>query len=640
MAKRALIIEDDEAVARALEALCRKLGIETSVTKNGRDGLDQACKNAPDAVVLDLLLPGMDGFKIAEGLRAAGSRAALLVISGVYRDGKVARDLVVRHGADFLQKPLKLDEVSAWLDRRLDLRTAMPETPSPASSGRAAEPLHPAPPMSGMLATKPFAVLLMELSRAKASGTLDLVKGDARKRIFLHFGQVRFAQSNIKAENIGGMQVAEGTLSEESFRAAIEHAKTEGIGLPKALALQGDLTHDALLKAARRQVEEVCITALAWKEGAFRFAPGSTEHIQDARRDSLALLCGGYQRYVSAEAAKEQLAPLSSRTIGRSSDFDRSLFVLRSAFGGETLTPLVNGRLTVGELCERARPDDLPLLAAMVQLGLAVVTPAEAGAQKAPAVRGSGPPRSHTSEEEAARSLILSEHERVREAPDLFAVLRLPRGATIEEVKSAYRVCAKRFHADAFAGLELDEASGVLTELFASFSQAHAVLADPRRRADYELLLERQEAGLPTSVEVIFKAEAAFDRGDALVKQGRIVDAEMAFKEALKLDPSVAQYHVALAQAILKGRGAVGLPEAHKILSKALALSPENPEARLLMAQVLDQEGDPKAALKLIDEVLAADPMSVEAGRVYRALKERMKKSGQSKGLLDKLLKH
>ncbi|MBI5543833.1 MAG: tetratricopeptide repeat protein [Deltaproteobacteria bacterium] len=126
---------------------------------------------------------------------------------------------------------------------------------------------------------------------------------------------------------------------------------------------------------------------------------------------------------------------------------------------------------------------------------------------------------------------------------------------------------------------------------------------DPKRRADYLALLARQEAGLPTDMEVIFKAEGIYNRGDALIKHGRFGEAEVDLKEALKLDPSVAQYHVALAQAMLKGRGDAGCREARDVVAKALKLNPWHLPAKLLLAQVMDQEGDTRAALKLVEEL-------------------------------------
>lgn len=637
MPKTALIIEDDESQAKALQALCQKLGLEASFARNGKEGFEQAAANPPDLLLLDLLVPGMDGFKIADGLKSKGVAPAILVVSGVYKDPKVAKEFADRYAADFFQKPYKADDLSACITRRLRLASttgSMPAIPKRAS-GEAPAVL---PPMDGSLRDKPFHALLLELSRGKASGTLELTQGQVKKRIFLHFGQVRFAQSNVKAENVGGMQVAEGTLSDDRFKAAVVKARDERIGIGEALAVAGVISYDELAKATRRQVEEVVVTAFNWTDGRYTYVSGATDKIQDSRHDPIALLLTAHKRYLNGDKARALLAPLAKGTISRGPDFDRLLFTLRSVFPGESLTPTINGRLTVAEVAAKAKPDELPLLAAVVQMGLAVVSGVEI-AKKAVA-RPSAPSRRLNAEEEAAAETIGQEHARVMAAKDLFAVLRLQRGASVEECKASYLQLAKRFHADSYAGLELGEATEKLREMFARISEANSTLTDPKRRADYQVLLERQDAGLPTDMEVIFKAEAAFNRGDALIKQGRFSDAEAALKEALKLDGSVAQYHVALAQAVLKGHGASGLSEALQILDKALQINPEHVAAKLLKADVLEQQGDPRAALKLVDEVLGADPSNMAADSQHRAIRERHRKGKESnKGLLGKLFK-
>jgi CheY-like chemotaxis protein len=636
MAKTALIVEDDEATAKVLAALCSQLGLEASICRNGKEGLEQARAMSPDLVLLDLLLPGMDGFKVAEGLKAAGLRSRLIAISGVYKDPKLAKDFADRFGGEFFQKPVRNDELSEAIGRLLGLAKPQPapEAPRRASLEALASTVGP---MEGSLRERPFVRLVMELFRGRASGTLDLTQGQMRKRVFFNRGFVRFAQSNIKAENVGGMQVAEGTVTEEQFRAAVGRARAERIGIGEALALAGVISYDALAKAQRRQVEEVCVTAFTWRDGSFKFTPGDTDRIQDARHDPVAVVLAAYRRFVTPEHARAQLSAYAKGLAARGPDFDRSLFTLRGVFPGETLTPMINGRQTVSEIVARARPEDLVLLWALIDLEIATLSGLERPKQPARQV-AAAPARPYTVEEEAARALIAAEYERVMNAPDLFAVLRLTRGASPEDAKAAYLPLAKRFHADAFSGLMLGEAEDKARDLFARIVEAHATLTDPVRRADYEVLLERKDAGLPTDMEIIFKAENAYSRGDALVKQGRLGEAEAAFREALKLDASVAQYHVALGQVLLKGRGATAAAEAREALDKALAINAELPLARTLKAVALDMEGDSKAAEKLLREVLAMQPDNVDANREWRALKERQKKN-DGKGLLGKLFK-
>lgn len=631
--KTALIIDDDEASAKLLGDFCEKLGLRVAgVARNGREGLERARALSPNLVLLDLLLPGLDGFKVAEGVRAAKLPSALAVVSGVYKDARVARELAQRFDADFFAKPLKVDQLEQALARRLGL------TPRREAAVKAAPSAPSAPPEArqhGSLGERPFGPLLMDLSRTRATGILELERQRARKRIFLHCGQVRFAQSNLRAENVGGMQVAEGVLSEEVFRRALQRARAERAAVGEVLLAEGHLSEDALFGALQRQVREVCISALAWQEGTFDFAPGSVDAIQNLRQDPLALLLEGFKRTLSPEQARDRLASWAQGAVGRGPEFDRALFVIRSVFAGETLTPLINGRLGASEIAARARREDLSLLVAVLELGLGKVA-AQPGTAEAPACSAPAPSQPSTPEEEAARALIEAEHRRVVNAADLFSVLGLKRGAGADEVRTTYLTLAKRFHADSFSGLALGDAQGKLGELFARIAEANATLVDPRRRADYDIFLERKEAGLPTDVGVIFQAEAAHARGDALMKQGRFPEAEAAIKEALKLNGSVAQYHAALGQVVLRGRGGSGLNEARASFGKALALNPDFIPAKLGKASVLQLEGKPKAAESLLREILLAQPSNTEASQQLRALRG-LSKRDEGKGLLGKL---
>jgi curved DNA-binding protein CbpA len=488
--------------------------------------------------------------------------------------------------------------------------------------------------MEGTLETKGYPALLMELFRGKASGVLDLRSGQMKKRLYLNRGFIRFAQSNIKVENVGGMQVAEGKLAEDQYSAAVARARAENIGVGEALATAGLLSYEAVAAATRRQVEEVCVSAFPWQEGVFKFTPGSTENVQDVRHNPLQVLLAGVKRFVSAEVARERLVALAKGTASRGADFDRELYTMRNLFTGETVTPMINGRLKVEEIVARARPQDLPLLWGLLHTTMATLSGVELGTKAAAAA----PTRAFTQEEEAARALVDAEYLRIVRATDLYLVLKVPRTATGEAIKAAYLPLAKRFHADAFSGLSLGDAEAKAREVFGKLAEANATLCDPKKRADYDVLLDRKDKGLPTDLDVIFRAEAAASRADALLKQGRTGDAEAAAKEALKLDASVAQYHVTLGQAILKGRGATSASEARGCFDKALSLNPEFHTAAVYKAMALELEGEPKQAEKLLREVLLTQPENVDAARELRALKERSRKD-ENKGLLSKLFK-
>ena len=68
-----LIVEDEYAVARGIQYALQQEGYEVALARSGEEGLEFATNQAPDLVVLDVRLPGMDGFETLRRLRAVGS---------------------------------------------------------------------------------------------------------------------------------------------------------------------------------------------------------------------------------------------------------------------------------------------------------------------------------------------------------------------------------------------------------------------------------------------------------------------------------------------------------------------------------------------------------------------------------------
>jgi two-component system response regulator MtrA len=74
-----LLIEDDPAIREGLELGLRHLGHTVSVAADGETGLRVAAKGSPDVIVLDVMLPGLDGFEVCRRLRAAGTTPIIML---------------------------------------------------------------------------------------------------------------------------------------------------------------------------------------------------------------------------------------------------------------------------------------------------------------------------------------------------------------------------------------------------------------------------------------------------------------------------------------------------------------------------------------------------------------------------------
>ena len=74
MAATILIVEDEFAVARGIQYALQQEGYKVAVARSGEEGLEFATHQAPDLVVLDVRLPGMDGFEMLRRMRAPARR--------------------------------------------------------------------------------------------------------------------------------------------------------------------------------------------------------------------------------------------------------------------------------------------------------------------------------------------------------------------------------------------------------------------------------------------------------------------------------------------------------------------------------------------------------------------------------------
>ncbi len=109
---RILLIEDDQQIASFVEKGLREAGFAVDCAPDGVQGL-QFARSAPyDAMIVDLMLPGIDGLSLIETIRSEGNRTPLLILSARRSvDDKVAG--LRKGGDDYLTKPFSFDELLA-----------------------------------------------------------------------------------------------------------------------------------------------------------------------------------------------------------------------------------------------------------------------------------------------------------------------------------------------------------------------------------------------------------------------------------------------------------------------------------------------------------------------------------------------
>ena len=111
---RVLIVDDDRSLREALRRTLTLGGYDTALAANGREALAQVAEAAPDALVLDVGLPDLDGLDVCRRLRADGNRVPVLMLTA--RDAVEDRIDGLDAGADdYLVKPFDVDELKARL---------------------------------------------------------------------------------------------------------------------------------------------------------------------------------------------------------------------------------------------------------------------------------------------------------------------------------------------------------------------------------------------------------------------------------------------------------------------------------------------------------------------------------------------
>ncbi len=124
---RLLVVEDDPRLANLIARGLREQTYAVDVVGNGNDAIVQAAVNTYDAIVLDVMLPGMDGFAVLRELRKRGMRTPVMMLTA--RDAVADRIAGLDSGADdYLTKPFDFGELLA----RLRALLRRPENLQPA----------------------------------------------------------------------------------------------------------------------------------------------------------------------------------------------------------------------------------------------------------------------------------------------------------------------------------------------------------------------------------------------------------------------------------------------------------------------------------------------------------------------------
>lgn len=104
--KKILLVEDDVILSEMYQDKLKLEGYEVSIAKTGGEGLVAALSTRPDLILLDILLPKMDGMTVMKKLRndTWGKNVPIIILTNLNADGKILKGVVEDHPAYYLMK--------------------------------------------------------------------------------------------------------------------------------------------------------------------------------------------------------------------------------------------------------------------------------------------------------------------------------------------------------------------------------------------------------------------------------------------------------------------------------------------------------------------------------------------------------
>lgn len=305
-AERVLVVEDEPLIARMLKDSLDPLYVDVVHVSSGREALNAVAESPPDLILLDVMLPGMDGFEVARQLKSDPKTSHLPIIFLTALSQIKDKTRGFQLGADdYITKPFNFEDVQARVTGALQR----------AEAARAARAAEKGRGIRGYLRDMSLPSLIQFIEMERADGVLSLTRQEERGHIYFEQGRIVNA-------------VAGGT-----------------------------------------QGEEAVYRLLAWDDGEFdleRLAGGAPAQAHIAASNQ-ALILEGMRRRDERRRLEGELPPLDARVrIGER--LRQALQGKRPAPDLERYLALLDGTRTVQQVIEAGGPDEMKTMADLAKL--------------------------------------------------------------------------------------------------------------------------------------------------------------------------------------------------------------------------------------------------------------------------------
>lgn len=614
-----VLVVDDDALARAVLAdLVKGLGHEVSVAASGAQALDVLDKKAAALVITDILMPGMDGFELAQRVGERVNPPPVLLASGFFRgDAEAhakARRIPVR---GFLSKPVDAQILRVMVDDLISVKT----TAKPAVTAGSRRPGADARAdqwsghsflvgISGPFERVPPLRLLFLAHRVDADGAVVIERNEYAGRIVVRAGRV------VHIEGLPGIL--------RSLDPKLPDVRHLGKDIGAAIAAGHPV--DQALSAVATGLGEVLAKQVSQRGGMVRFDPdcsppaGSFPLPTPIPR----IIAGGLKAGRAQTQVDRDWVPLAKLAVRVRIPDDSP----ETRWGLDATTMrvfrLAQSSVDVGHLLNEAssgdparRADVLRALDLLYLLGLVVVNggPLDRSEESAgKVVTHSG----HT--EEDPRIGRLRAALAVMEGVPPIDVLELGdrRMVSEDDLANAYREISKRFHPDTYFGAP-PLVRALAEGCFSKVNGAYEALRAPGALAETKRLLEARTDGRAYVSDRDHQgARVAFKRAEVLYRNRDWRGADALFCEANRLDPTAWPHALAAARAGFLARRLTADEAVQELDAIQAPNAMKRAEIQVAVGNVLKLEGRPNDAAKRFKSAIEADPENRDAQREIR----------------------
>jgi len=424
-----LVVDDNKELLAVLTQLFEESGYAVSGHGKGRSALDAAKATRPIAAVVDVLLPDMMGYALADQLHALYPDLPVVFMTGVFKGGKHAAEAKTKHGVNhYFEKPFDakrlLDAVKMLApttslpppppsdaeDIDIDLAIDVEDEPLDAmeltgkirvtgggniSAELRGADLHAAPASGPVSGQRPPAEapppktgrasrqgtlgdslpgLINAFWLSKETGELQVQRGKVKKVVYFEAGSPVFALSNLSADRFGQFLVRVGKIKPDQLQDVAVVAKNTNRRTGDVLVERGLLKDTERLYYVGQQVKAIIYSLFAWDDGQFVVSFKEKARHENIKLDVHPgnLIIRGVKKLYKPERVK-RLAPLEDR-LWPSQQPAYELHELELEKWEAMLLPRVDGNRTNAELIAIANKPEHQVqafLAAM--LGLSVL---------------------------------------------------------------------------------------------------------------------------------------------------------------------------------------------------------------------------------------------------------------------------